>query len=273
MGAFGAVIGGIAGGVAGAVSSYALTKKNAAAYKSAAKEIRSAANKYSGQSAYNAMQNKGNETGNIVNQRSLQAAAALQPNNNSNKMANVADLSSANQFENGYNLGTQNEKTNLNSRYNAQTAKAQQALKQAGIDYQAGTAATQAAFNAAGGLAGLYKDLKPSDKSTTSDERAKRPAEYNNKEGLPKADAADALRQIESIEYKYKPETGLDQDSHVGVTAQSLEGTAFDDVVSENSKGIKQLDKQKLQESVMAGIAALQKEIDELKAKEAKEGK
>ena len=95
----------------------------------------------------------------------------------------------------------------------------------------------------------------------TSDENAK---EYNNHSGLPKADAEDALRQIESIEYKYKPETGLDQDKHVGVTAQSLQGTAFNDDVKKDGKYLA-LDKQKLLESTLAGIAALQKEIDSLK--------
>lgn len=90
----------------------------------------------------------------------------------------------------------------------------------------------------------------------TSDERCK--------DALPEADVEDALRKVDSIEYKYK-EPLDDGEEHVGVTAQSLEDGAFDDVVSEDENGIKQLDKQMLLEAVMAGIASLQKEIDELK--------
>ena len=250
------VIGALAGGIANGLMSSSLTKQNAKAYKQAAKDIREAGQKYSGQSAYDSMQNAGNMEGNIVNR--MQGANQLRGNANT-AMANASDVQ--NNFNSGYNLGSSNEATTNNALYNAETAKAQQALNQANINYQAGSAVQQAALNTAGGLADIYKNVA-SDK-TTSDERTK---EYNNKEGLPKASAEDALRQIESISFKYKPETGLDQDEHVGVTAQSLEGTAFDDVVSENKDGIKQLDKQKLQESVMAGIAALQKEVDDLSA-------
>ena len=247
---FGMVIGALAGGIANGLMSSSLTKQNAKAYKQAAKDIREAGQRYSGQSAYDSMQNAGNIEGNIVNR--MQGANQLRGNANT-AMANASDIQ--NNFNSGYNLGSSNEATTNNALYNAETAKAQQAMNQANINYKAGSAVQQAALNTAGGLADLYK--------TTSDERCK---EYNNKEGLPKASAEDALRQIESISFKYKPETGLDQDEHVGVTAQSLEGTAFDDVVSENKDGIKQLDKQKLQESVMAGIAALQKEVDDLSA-------
>lgn len=250
MGLFAAAIGAISGGIANGIMSSQLTKQNAKAYKQAAEEIRSAGQKYSGQNAYDSMQNTGNMEGNIVNQRNSGAQLMNRPISGT-AMSNVADTQ--NDFNSGYNLGTSNAATMNNALYNAATANAQQKLNRANIDYKAGTAVQQAALNTAGGLADLYK--------TTSDERTK---EYNNKEGLPKASAEDALRQIESISFKYKPETGLDQDEHVGVTAQSLEGTAFDNVVSENKNGIKQLDKQKLQESVMAGIAALQKEIDKL---------
>lgn len=247
---FGAVIGALAGGIVNGIASSSLTKQNAKAYKQAAKDIREAGQKYSGQSAYDSMQNAGNMEGNIVNR--MQGANQLR-GNASTAMANASDV--GNNFNSGYNLGSSNTAAMNNALYNSETAKAQQALNQADINFKAGTAVQQAAMNTAGGLADLAK--------TTSDERTK---EYNNKEGLPKASAEDALRQIESISFKYKPETGLDQDKHVGVTAQSLEGTAFDSVVSENKDGIKQLDKQKLQESVMAGIAALQKEVDDLSA-------
>lgn len=262
MAVFGAAIGAVVGAVAGAVTSAALNIKNAEAYKTYAKDIRKAAEKYSGDAAYKSMYNKGLEEGMQTNRRSLDAAASMEPSNKSAMMANTTGLQGANTFNQGFNQGAENQKALNTAKYNAETAKAQQALNQANIEYKAGTAATQGAMNTLGGLATAYNNLKPASSNTTSDENVK---EYDNHNGLPKADVEDALRQIESISYKYKDGLGLDQDHHVGVTAQSLEGTAFDDVVSENEEGIKQLDKQKLQESVMAGIAALQKEIDELK--------
>jgi type II secretory pathway pseudopilin PulG len=265
MGAFGAVIGGIAGAAAGGITSYVLTKKNAKAYEGYAKDIRKAAEDYSGQNAYNAMQNAGMQEANIVNQRNLAAQASRAPSNMTNKAANAANLQG--NYSQGYNLGAQNQKTALDAAYNAKTAKAQQALNQANIDYKAGTAATQAAMNAAGGLASLYGQVKgmgsatPSESQTPSDERVK---EYDNHSGLPKADVDDALRRIESINYKYKDGTGLDDKEHIGVTAQSVENTAFDGMVSENENGVKQLDKQMMLEAVLAGIASLRKELDDL---------
>lgn len=264
MAVFGAIVGAIGGAAAGGISSYLLTKKNAEAYKEYAKDIRKAAQKYSGQNAYNAMQNAGMQEANIVNQRNLNAQASKAPSNMTNKAANVANLQGS--YSQGYNLGSQNQKTALDAAYNADTAKAQQALNQANIDYKAGTAATQAAMNAAGGLASLYGQVKGDqspNSQTPSDERVK---EYDNHSGLPKADVDDALRRIESINYKYKDGTGLDNEEHTGVTAQSVENTAFDGMVSENENGVKQLDKQMMLEAVLAGIASLRKELDELES-------
>jgi len=270
MGVWGAIIGAIGGAAAGGISSYLLTKKNAEAYEEYAKDIRKAAQKYSGQNAYGAMQNAGMQEANIVNRRNLDAQASLAPSNMTNKASNAANLKD--NYSQGYNLGSQNQKTALDAAYNADTAKAQQALNQANINYQAGTAATQAAMNTAGGLASLYGQMRGmnsgsgtkadgSGSATGSDERIK---EYNNHSGLPKADVDDALRRIESINYKYKDGTGLDNKEHTGVTAQSVENTAFDGMVSENENGVKQLDKQMMLEAVLAGIASLRKELDEL---------
>ena len=265
MALFGAAIGAIAGGIAGGISARKNAMAQADAYREYANTIRDAANKYSGQNAYNIMQNAANQEGNIANQRNLSAAAALEPGNNSAMMANNSDLSYANRFNEGYNLGQSNASNRLNSLYDSETAKAQQALKQAGIDTQARTAVMQGAMNTAGGLANLYNNFKPasSNNEITSDERVK---EYDNHSGLPKADVDDALRRIESVNYKYKPEEGLDDEEHTGVTAQSLEGTAFDNIVSENDEGTKQLDKQMLLEATFAGIASLRKELDELES-------
>lgn len=303
-GAIVAAVGGVAGGIIGSITASQAAKKQAEAYREAANKVKSATEKYSGKNAYEAMVQKGEQEANFMNNRNLASAANRDVSNASNKMANVADVSDANNYLSGYNLGAQNEKSIMDGKYNAETAEAQMMMNQADITAAKDQATMNAVTQGIGGLANAYGQLKPAtwragsnasayggvgnkngigtysgpsagsaasvkggagNKSsihTWSDENVK---EYDNHNGLPKADAEDALRQIESISYKYKDGLGQDQDHHVGVTAQSLEGTAFDDVVSENENGIKQLDKQKLQESVMAGIAALQKEIDELK--------
>lgn len=281
MGAFGAVVGAVVGGVAGGISSFAMAKKNANAYKDYAKSahkyaesVRDAAEKYSGQNAYNAMQSAADTEGNVVNQNVLNAQAAQAPQNNTNKMANAANLKG--DFLGGYNLGSSNQSTKLDSAFDTQTANARNDLTRAktklglaNTDYKAGMSTLQGAMNTAGGLANLYSGMKAPSGQTTSDERVKTDTveEYDNHSDLPKADVDDAFRRIESINYKYKPETGLDSEEHTGVTAQSVEGTAFDDMVSENPQGTKQLDKQRMQEAIFAGIASMRKELDELEGK------
>lgn len=244
------IVGAIAGGVAGGVNAYLTSKDLRHAYSNYADAIKSAAKKYSGANAENQILEAGDQEGRFE-------ASAFANNNKSLRgnqaLSNLANGQEALDFyDSGNQLGRSLKTDELNSKYNADTAAAKLAFEQAQKASGMRNQMAQEGMNTAGGLVDLYKNIQ-------SDERIK--------DKLPEASVEDALRQIDSIEYKYKPETGLDQDKHVGVTAQSLEGTAFDDVVSENNKGIKQLDKQKLLESVMAGIAALQKEIDELENK------
>lgn len=166
--------------------------------------------------------------------------------------------------------------TNGNTQQQAYgTAKAQNASTQAdylarlgeveGMENSASNMANSA--NAAAWSAGLSGAVSGAMTGAFlgSDERIK---EYDNHSDLPKADVDDALRRIESIEYKYKDDTGLDKEDHVGVTAQSVEHTAFDDMVSEGPEGYKQLDKQMMLEAVLAGIASLRKELDVLEGNE-----
>lgn len=250
-----AIIGGLAGGVAAGVSSLYNNNKLAKKYKKYAQDMRNVAEKYSGHNADVAMRNEGSKQANRMNQLNM-GIGANQP-----KTSNLSTQNALNSINNtvmadstmeGQNLGRQNKQTELNANYNKATAAAQQALNQGKMDYNLGMATTSGIMGGASALANTYNTLK-------SDERVK---EYNNHNDLPKADAADALRQIESIEYQYKDGLGPQDGKHVGVTAQSLEGTSFDDTVVEKG-GIKALDKNKLLESVMAGIAALQKELDE----------
>ncbi len=265
MGVWGAVIGGVAGAAYGGISSYAAAKEHAKSYKEAARQIREAAKKYSGSAADNAMNEAGRQMGNELAQKSTQAAASRGNLNSTSDMANALagaqNVSANNAYMTGNQLGRSNKATELSGKYNAATTEAQNLMNQADVQNKVTNATNQTVMNTAGGLVDLYKQLKPASSQTTSDERVK---EYDNHSDLPKADVDDALRRIESIEYQYKPETGLDSEEHVGVTAQSVEGTAFDGMVSENKNGVKQLDKQMMLEAVLAGIASMRKELDEL---------
>ena len=254
---WGAIAGGIAGGLFGAISSYNQTKKKATAYKQAADIMKNAAQEYSGANATHQETQAGLQ--NAIGSGNLSAAGVAQnvapTGTQFSQLANAANTIQSDQsMANGYNAGQSQKATELGGKLSQADAQAKNLLQAANVDYDVSAAQTQGLLNGLGTVANTVKNIK-------SDE--------NCKEALPEASVEDALRQIASIVYKYKPETGEDQDIHVGITAQSMEGTAFDDVVSEGADGFKQLDKQKLLESVMAGIASLQKEIDAI----GKEGK
>lgn len=258
------VVGALAGAAANGVSSYMLTKKNAAAYKSYAKDIRNAANKYSGQEAYSKMQQGGNETANTLNQMDLANQASQAPQNNSAMMANAANLGG--NFNGFYNQGQENTKTGLQAQYSADTQHAQQDLNQANVDYKAGTAATQAAMNTAGGLASLYAQHKGNNSSSsnmTSDERVKEG--LNNDSKLPNATLDDAMDKLETVIYRYKDETGLDQDTHCGTIAQSLaKEPEFADIVEPNEQGVLQLNNDKLLSKMLEMIGNIKGRLDVL---------
>lgn len=252
---FAAVIGALAGGIGAGVRSYKNNKILADANSNYAKEVRNAAQQYSGRNADTAVRKAGSNEALYQNNRFMPSNKGIVSNMS---IQNALRNNPIDYSQQGQSTGKSVKANELNAKYNAATAKAQQAMNQAGINYQVANQQGQTIANSAAGLADMYKTIK-------SDEKAKEP--YHNKEGIPEADAADALRQIESVEYKYKPETGLDQDKHVGTIAQSYKGTAFEDVVQTDIDDYESLDKDKLLESVMAGIAALQKELDEAEAK------
>ena len=269
----GALLGAIGAGVAaGAVNAYT-TYKLADAYKNNAKAIREAAEKYSGHNADVSMTNAGN----IQGQRAANMALASNANKAmtaNNAMANAQNAMNDNSvaqsaMTQGQSLGRQMQGDTNAAQYNTATMGAENALNIAKKDYDIANQMVNSGINTVSQFAQAGKEsgigtAKPNEDEMTSDEGCKEG--YHNKQGIPKADAEDALRQIESIEYQYKDGLGEDKDRHVGVTAQSLEGTAFDDTVNKGGKYLT-LDKQKLLESTLAGIAALQKEIDALKGR------
>lgn len=276
-----ALILGIADGLAqGLVTNYQ-TKKLANAYKDAAKQVRGAAQKYSGKEADTAMTQEGERQGQQMQKLAQsQGAAGTTGLSTADATASTNNNSGLSAYMQGQNLGRGNKATELNSKYNAATVDAQNMLNKAKTDFNVGQATSNLVFNTLGGLGkaggdigmnGATQALGNGAASMFSDENCKEGAtkeSITNESGdkIPTADVEDALRQIQSIEYKYKPETGLDQDKHVGISAQSIEGTALDNGMVNSEPGkFKTLDKQKLLESVMAGIAAMQKEIDDLR--------
>lgn len=273
-----ALIGALAGGISNGLITNYQTKKLANAYKEAANDIRAAGQKYSGQAANAAMTQEGARQGQqmqkLAQSQGVAGTTGLSTADATNMTQNQPGLSA---YMQGQNLGRSNKATELNSKYNAATTKAQNMLSKANTDFKAGQAATQLGMNALsgianagnniGGAAGMNALTQSAGNLFTSDENCKESITNSHGDKIPTADVEDALRQIESIEYQYKPETGLDQDKHVGISAQSIEGTALDNGTVHNDGPYKTLDKQKLLESVMAGIAAMQKEIDSINSK------
>lgn len=273
----GALIGALAGGISNGLITNYQTKKLANAYKEAAQDIRVAGQKYRGQAANAAMTQEGarqaQQMQKLAQSQGVAGTTGLSTADATNMTQNQPGLSA---YIQGQSLGRGNKATELNSKYNAATTKAQNMLSKANTDFKAGQAATQLGMNALSGVANAGNNiggsagmnaLTQSAGNMFSDENCKESITNSSGDKIPTADVEDALRQIESIEYQYKPETGLDQDKHVGISAQSIEGTPLDNGVVHNDGPYKTLDKQKLLESVMAGIAAMQKEIDEINSK------
>lgn len=263
MSAVAAIVLGIADAVGQGLVAKHQSDKLANAYKEAANQVRAAAQKYSGQAADSAMTQEGARQG-----QQIQKLAQSQGQAGTSGLSNVDAMAGMNNVQNsglsgymqGQNLGRSNKAQELNSKYNAATVAAQNMLSKAKTDYKVGNQASNMIFNTIGGLSQGLTNI-------FSDENCKESITNSSGDKIPIADAADALRQIESIEYQYKPEMGLDNDKHVGISAQSLEGTALDNGTVKSEPGkFKTLDKQKLLESTLAGIAALQKEIDSLKS-------
>lgn len=255
---FGAIIGGLAGAIAGGMGSYLTSVQHANAYKQAANDIKNAANKYTGENANASMYNAGLNQASRENAAQMSNAAAAQSGSNNAMGEMNARMNNINAGTEGYNTGAQNQSTLNAAKFNKDTQYAQNAMKQADIQNAVSGQMLQGAATGAQNLIDTYKDI--------SDENMKEG--INNDSGLPKADIQDVLRQLETIVYKYKDPNypGCDDEEHCGFTAQSLEKAGNpNDTVSENEDGIKQVDRWRLMETITAGLAELQREIDSLK--------
>lgn len=142
-----AVVGAVVGGVTNAVATADAIDKKIKGYKEAAKEVREAAEKYSGKNAYNEELTQGKDMSSTMGDMagSSISAESLQNNNpgvtGSGAMANAyqnagtsADTAS-NAAQSGLHAGMSNASTELASKYNKATTRANQLMKQANIDY------------------------------------------------------------------------------------------------------------------------------------------
>ena len=142
-----AVIGAVVGGVTNAVATADAIDKKIKGYKEAAKEVREAAEKYSGKNAYNEELSQGKDMSSTMGDMAGSSVAAerLQNNNpgvtGAGAMVNAyqnagesSDVASA-AAQGGFQTGMNNASTELESKYNKATTRANQLMKQANIDY------------------------------------------------------------------------------------------------------------------------------------------
>jgi len=146
------VIGAIAGAAANGIATYANNKKLANAYKKAAQQYMNATEKYSGKNAERANWNTGMREANQMGIQDWNKAAATG--------TDPFHMDNSNRFAEGMNLGQQQQSQLNNAKFNAETAQAQAALKQAGIDYSVANQTQQAIANTAGGMADLARNMK-----------------------------------------------------------------------------------------------------------------
>lgn len=277
----GALIGALAGGISNGLITNYQTKKLANAYKEAANDIRAAGQKYSGQAANAAMTQEGarqaQQMQKLAQSQGVAGTTGLSTVDATNMTQNQPGLSA---YMQGQSLGRSNKATELNSKYNAATTKAQNMLSKANTDFKAGQAATQLGMNALSGIANAGNNiggsagmnaLTQSAGSMFSDENCKESQErgeydktgLNNDSGLPNATIDDAMSKLETIVYKYKPEMGLDDKKHVGLVAQSCaKSPLFEDCVVKGDNGYLALDKAKLMEKLPMLISNLQERMD-----------
>lgn len=170
----GAVIGGAVNGVVAAKS----TEEKVNAYKQAAKDVKSAANKYSGENAYKSMVNQGQ---NYMGQdaRSManeMAAASYQPTGPGvTGTAQANALGAVNRAANatneaalgGFSTGMSDAAASNAAKYNAATVQAQQLMNQADINYNVANQAAQGIMQGIGDTANTFNSLRRTNNGRT----------------------------------------------------------------------------------------------------------
>lgn len=257
---WGAVIGAVAGGLINGITTGIQNSQLASAYKNAAKQVRQAAEKYSGTAADNQMRQAGVNESQLTNKQNMEAASAsMQPTGKGVSAAAQAQNAirntyNANNLEGGYNAGAQRKAGELNAAYNKETADAQRLLNQAGVNYKVGQQALKEGWNTLGNGMQMVNNI--------SDERAKEG--INNESELPESQPTDNISQLETVLYKYiDPEMdGADDREHSGFVAQSLE-QIYPDAVETGEDGFKKVNINKLLPHLVDEVKTFDIEPDE----------
>ena len=168
-----AVVGAVVGGVTNAVATADAIDKKIKGYKEAAKEVREAAEKYSGKNAYNEMLSQGKDVSSTMGDMAGSSIAAerLQNNNpgatgagamvNAYQNAGTSANTASNAAQGGFQTGMSNASTDFASKYNKATTRANQLMKQADIDYNVSNQRNQEIMNTISNTAGTVNQLIP----------------------------------------------------------------------------------------------------------------
>ena len=170
-----ATIGGmIIGGVTNAAMTAQAIDKKIKAYADATTEVRNATEKYSGQNAYNEMVRQGKDMSSTMGDMAGSALAAerLQNNNpgvtgagamaNAYQNAGTSADAASNAAQGGFQIGMNNASTELNSKYNKATTRANQLMKQANIDYNVTNQRNKEIMNTISNGLDTYNKIAPS---------------------------------------------------------------------------------------------------------------
>ena len=169
-----AALGGmIVGGITNAsMTAYAIDKK-IKSYADAAKEVRNAAEQYSGKNAYNEMVRQGKDMSSTMGDMAGSALAAERLENNNPGVTGAGAMANAyqnagtsanaagNAAQGGFKTGMGNASTELNSKYNKATTRANQLMKQADIDYNVTSQRNKEIMDTVANAGNTYNQIAP----------------------------------------------------------------------------------------------------------------
>ena len=165
------LIGAVVGGVTNAVATADAVDKKIKGYKEAAKEVREAAEKYSGKNAYNEELTQGKDMSSTIGDMAGSSIAAERLQNNNPGVTGAGAMTNAYQnagessdvasaaAQGGFQAGMNNASTELESKYNKATTRANQMMKQANIDYKVATQRNKEIMNSLSDTADTFNQL------------------------------------------------------------------------------------------------------------------
>ena len=148
--------------------------KKIKAYADATKEVRNAAEQYSGKNAYQEELRQGKDMSSTMGDMAGSALAAERLENNNPGVTGAGAMANAyqnagtsanaagNAAQGGFQTGMNNASTDLSSKYNKATTRANQLMKQANIDYNVTMQRNKEIMNTIANTANTYNQTAPS---------------------------------------------------------------------------------------------------------------